>query len=125
MMKRFFYILGVLLVSLLLVGLVLVFALTSDKVETAAIRLVTNELSRGLGTDAHIGSVEYRFPARIRIRNIYVADQQGDTLLYLDEVYAHFRPLPLLNNEIRFSHVDVRGGVVNVYRLPDERYNYQ
>ena len=63
-MKRFFYILGVLLVSLLLVGMVLVFALTSDKVETAAIRLVTNELSRGLGTDAHIGSVEYRFPAR-------------------------------------------------------------
>ena len=124
-MKRFFYILGVLLVSLLLVGMVLVFALTSDKVETAAIRLVTNELSRGLGTDAHIGSVEYRFPARIRIRNIYVADQQGDTLLYLDEVYAHFRPLPLLNNEIRFSHVDVRGGVANVYRLPDERYNYQ
>ena len=103
----------------------LVCVLTSDKVETAAVRLVTAELSRGLGTEAQIGSVEYRFPARLRIRNIYLADQQGDTLLYLDEIYAHLRPLPLWNNEIRFSRVDVRGGVANIYRLPDKQYNYQ
>lgn len=124
-MKRFFYILGVVLVSLLLVGTMLVCVLTSDKVETAAVRLVTAELSRGLGTEAEIGSVEYLFPARLRIRNIYLADQQGDTLLYLDEIYAHLRPLPLWNNEIRFSRVDVRGGVANIYRLPDKQYNYQ
>lgn len=125
LMKRFFYILSVFLVSLLLVGTMLVCVLTSDKVETAAVRLVTKELSRGLGTEAKIGRVEYKFPARLRIRNIYLADQQGDTLLYLDEIYAHFRPLPLWQNEIRFSRVDIRGGVANVYRLDDEQYNYQ
>ncbi len=125
LMKRFFYILGVFLVSLLLVGAMLVCVLTSDKVETAAVRLVTKELSRGLGTEAKIGRVEYKFPARLRIRNIYLADQQGDTLLYLDEIYAHFRPLPLWQNEIRFSRVDIRGGVANVYRLNNEQYNYQ
>ena len=65
--KRFFYILGVFLVSLLLVGAMLVCVLTSDKVETAAVRLVTKELSRGLGTEAKIGRVEYKFPARLRI----------------------------------------------------------
>ena len=51
-MKRVLYILAVLTVSLLLVGSMLVAVLMSDNVETAAVRLVTAELSRALGTHA-------------------------------------------------------------------------
>lgn len=123
-MKRFFYILAVLFVSLLLVGVMCLCALTSDRVENAALRLVSAELSRGLGTQAQIGSIEYTFPARLRIRHIYIEDQQQDTLLYVDEAYAHFRPLPLFDNEIRFSHVELRGVAANIYHLDDQRYNY-
>ena len=79
-MKKVLYILGVLLVGLMLVGGMLVATLSSDKVETAAVQLATAELSRALGTNAHVGAVEYRFPARLTIRDIYLADQQGDTL---------------------------------------------
>ena len=124
-MKRVLYIFAVLLVSLLLVGGILVAALMSDKVETAAVRLATAEFSRVLGTRARVGAVEYRFPARLRLRDVYVEDQRRDTLVYLGEVYAHFRPLALQNNEILFSHVQVRNGVANIYRLPDSTYNYQ
>lgn len=124
-MKRALYIIGVLLISLLLVGGVLVAALMSDKVETAAVRLATAELSRTLGARATVGAVEYRFPARLRLRDVYLEDQQRDTLAYLSEVYAHFRPLALRDNQIRFSHVRVRNGVANIYRLPDSTYNYQ
>ena len=43
--KRILYILGVLVVSLLLVSGMVIAALMSDKVETAAVRLVTAELT--------------------------------------------------------------------------------
>ena len=123
-MKRFLYILAVLIVSLLLVGTMLVRALMSDEVETAAVQLVTAEFSRALGTEAHVGAIEYRFPARLAIRDVYIEDQQQDTLVYVGEVFAHFRPLPLYHGEIRFSHVRLSDVVANLYHLPDSTWNY-
>ncbi|MBQ9296123.1 MAG: translocation/assembly module TamB domain-containing protein [Paludibacteraceae bacterium] len=127
-MKRFLYILSVLLVSVLLVCMMILAALSSDRVETAAVQLATEELSRALGTHAKVGAVEYRFPARLAIRDIYIEDQQQDTLAFLEEVYAHFRPLSLRDGEIRFSHVRVAGGVAKIYRKGNEHdgdWNYQ
>ena len=123
-MKRFLYILGVLLVSLLLVGVMLVGVLMSDKVETAAVRLATAELSRALGTEASVGAVEYRFPARLAFHDVYLEDKQGDTLSYIGELYAHFSPLALRHNEIRFSHVRLTDVVADIHRLPDSTWNY-
>lgn len=117
-MKRVLYILAVLLTSLLLVGVMCVCILSSDRVETAAVNLVADELSRGLGTEAEVGAIEYHFPARLRIKDIYIEDRQHDTLLYVGEIYAHLRPLPLWKNEIRFSRVAVRNGVARAYALP-------
>ena len=123
-MKRFLYILAVLSVSLLLVVGMISAVLMSDRVETAAVRLVTAELSRALGTHSQVGAVEYRFPARLRLRDVLVEDQQRDTLAYIGEAYAHFRPLALSRNEISFSHVRLSDVVAKAYRLPDSTYNY-
>lgn len=116
-MKRVLYIVGVVLLSLLLLSGALVCALMSDTVETAAVRLATQELARALGTKASVGRVAYRFPARLRITDIYIEDRQGDTLAYVGEVYAHFRPLALRENAIRFSHVQLRNTYLNLYPI--------
>ena len=58
----------------------------SERVEHAVLRLATAELSRGLGAKASIGNISYRFPARVQIDSIFLADQQGDTLAYLKRV---------------------------------------
>lgn len=123
-MKRVLYILGVFFVSLLLVLIMLVAVLTSDKVETSAVQLVTAEFSRALGTEARVGKVEYRFPARVSIRDIYLEDKQQDTLAYIGEIYAHFSPLALRHGEIRFSHVRLRNVVAKLYETNGE-WNYQ
>ena len=117
-MKRALYIIGVFITGLLLVLAMLVAFLMSDTVETAAVRLVTQELARTLGTRAQIESVEYRFPARVRLRGVYIEDLQGDTLIFADEAYAHFRPLALRDSAIRFSKVTLNKGVVKLYRVP-------
>ena len=124
-MKRFWYIVSVILVSLLLVGGMLVAVLSSSEVETAAVRMVTAEFSRAFGTDAQVGSIEYRFPARVSIKDIYIEDKQHDTLLYVGEMYAHFSPLALRNGEIRFSHARMSNVVANLYQLPDSTWNYE
>ena len=123
-MKRILYILAVLIVSISLVSGMLIAALMSDRVETAAVGLVTAELSRALGTETRVGAIEYGFPARIAIKDVYIEDRQRDTLLYVGELYAHFRPLALRNNEIRFSHVRLSDVTANIYRLPDSTWNY-
>ena len=123
--KRALYILGVLLVSLLLVGGTLVATLMSDRVETAAVQLVTRELARTLGTEAHIGSVSYHFPARLQLKDIYIEDKQRDTLAYISEAYAHFKPLALKEDAIRFSHLHVKNGVAKIYQTDNGEWNYQ
>ena len=123
-MKRFWYIVSVVLVSLLLVGGMLVAVLSSSQVETAAVRLFTSEFSRAFGTTAQVGKVEYRFPARIAIQDIYVEDKQRDTMLYVGEMYAHFSPLALRKGEIRFSHARLSNVSANLYPLSDSTWNY-
>lgn len=122
--KRILYIVSVLAVSVgLVLGMVLA-VLASDRVKTAAVQLATKELAHALGTEAHVEAIEYHFPARLAIRGIYIEDQQQDTLLYVGEIYAHFRPLALRHNAIRFSHVRLNDAYVNAYLLPDSTYNY-
>ena len=123
-MKRFLYIVAVFVVSLLLVGGMLLAALTSDKVETAAVQLATKELSHALGTEVRVGAVEYRFPARLAIKDVYLEDRQGDTLAYVGLLYAHFSPLALHRGEIKFSHVRLEDVVADVHQLPDSTWNY-
>ena len=125
------YILGVLLVSLLLVLGMLVAALTSDKVETAAVQMATEEISRALGTHATVGGITYRFPARLAIKDIYIEDQQQDTLLYIGEAFAQFKPSGLRKKEIIFSHVRLKDVAGEIYKVPSgspdggEVWNYQ
>ena len=123
-MKHVLYILGVFLTSVVLLAGVLLASLSSDKVETAAVQLATAELSRTLGTTAQVGAVEYRFPARMTIRDIYLEDRQGDTLAYIGEAFAQFSPLALRHGEIRFSQVRLKDMVADVHRLPDSTWNY-
>lgn len=123
-MKRFLAIVGAILLSLLMVIGMLVAVLMSDKVETAAVQFVTEELSRALGTEARVGAVEYRFPARVAIKDIYIEDRQKDTLAYVGEIYAHFSPLALRHDEIRFSHARINNVVAKLYRT-DDVWNFQ
>lgn len=115
---------GVFMVSLVLVLSMLVAVLMSDRVQTAAVQWVTHEFAQALGTNAHIGEVHYHFPARVSVHDIYLEDQHQDTLLYVEEVYMHLRPLALLHNEVKFSHAHVKKARAKLYEQ-DGEWNYQ
>lgn len=62
----------------------------STRVQTAMVRVVAQELSRGLQTKVEVGEVGYAFPNRLLIHDVLICDQTSfivareDTLLYVD-----------------------------------------
>lgn len=125
-MKRSLSIIGAVVAGVVLIISILFVVVTSDRVGTALAQRVVEELSNKLGANARIGSVAYQFPARLTLRDIYIEDQQQDTLLYLQEIYAHFNPLALRHDEIRFSHAKVIGGRAKMYEVDSTGvWNYQ
>ena len=124
-MKRFWEITGIVVGSVMVVVFVVLGVLASDRVETKIAQMATERLSERLGTEVSIGGVAYRFPARVTLSDIYIEDLQRDTLAYIHEVYAHFSPLALRRNEIRFSHVRISEAVGKVYRVPNTEYRVQ
>ena len=123
-MKRIWVILltltGCVLVTL---GLAVGF-LHSGRIQTAAVRLATDELSRGLNTTLRIGGVQYQFPMRITLNDVYIEDQQRDTLLYVKQLYTRFSPLALSEKQLRFPSIELDGVRADVHRLPSGEYNY-
>ena len=115
-MKPFCHIAGVVAASVGAVMIIMLSLLVLDRVETRIVQLAAGRLSRKTGTEISVGSVSCRFPARLTIRDIYVEDQQQDTLVYVREAYVHFSPLALIRNQIRFSHIRLTGGVAGIYR---------
>ncbi len=120
--------LGIILLTLFVCMLVTlslgVLFLHSGRIQTAAVRLATDELSRGLNTTVRIGSVQYEFPMRITLKDLYIEDQQRDTLLYIKDFYTRFSPLALAEKDLRFPTIDLQTVRANVYRLPSGEYNY-
>ena len=125
-MRRFKHIVLSILVVLLVIAGTVTIVLASGKIQTLIAQRVAYQLSKKTETEVQIESVKYYFPARAVVRGIYIEDQQQDTLAYVDKVYVHFRPLALLRDEIRFSHVHVSDVVAKLYRVgEDGEWNYR
>lgn len=108
----------------MLVTTMLVAALMSSDVQTAAVGAVTESFSRGVGAEASVGKVCYRFPARIRIEDLYLEDQAGDTLLYAETVGVRMRILPLLRKEVVVRSASIEGLRLRAHATSDSAYNY-
>ncbi len=102
----------------MLLTLLMLFAVVqSSQVQTAALGVVTQELSNALGTEMRVDKLNYRFPNRIDIHGIYVEDKQGDTLLWADTVHAKFDFIGLFRQRIVFKEATVLHAGVNAYTL--------
>ena len=105
----------VLACALLTLGML--FALVqSSKVQTAAVRVLTDELSRALGTELKVDKLDYSFPDKLFATGIYIEDKQGDTLLYADTLEAHFSLLGFAKQQISFSSIDLKHAYLNAYK---------
>ncbi|MBP6827198.1 MAG: translocation/assembly module TamB domain-containing protein, partial [Saprospiraceae bacterium] len=83
-------------------------------------------LSKKLNTKVAVGRVYVDFFKTAVLENIFVADQQGDTLLYARRLSADIGVLDLFQSEIYLNHAALSGAVVNLRRTAtDSSFNYQ
>jgi translocation and assembly module TamB len=83
-------------------------------------------LQKKLHTRVSIGNLYVGFPKTIVIKNIYLDDQQKDTLLSGGKLEVDVSLFKLLKHQVELSSIDVENFTAKVNRkLPDTVFNYQ
>lgn len=96
----------------------------SSKVQTAALSVLTHEISRGLQAEVNIGRVDFHLFNRIEVEQIYIGDQQQDTLLYVDTLRARFDFRGFFKNRIIFKQAVVSHALLNTYQTANGKMNF-
>ena len=120
-MKRFAYILSILVICALMVVYMLSLLVRNGEVQTAAVRWLAAEVSQALGADVDVRHVEYRFFNTLHIDDIYLSDRQGDTLAYVSSVDVQLRMRELLNRKLSIRKIAIDQPYVNLH---DDNYAF-
>lgn len=117
-----FIALGLLLVLLLLAWILI----QQPAVQQRINRLVTKELSQRLDTRFEIGSLRVSFFDRLLLEDIYLEDEQQDTLLAAGRLEARLSLFSLLGQEMDIELVGLQDATVRLRRpATDSAFNYQ
>lgn len=134
--RRILASIGIVCCCLLMVVGMLCTLFQSTRVQTAMVRVVAQELSRGLQTRVEVGEVGYAFPNRLLIHDVLICNQTSfnvareDTLLYVDTLAGDLDVRMLWEEERVLLHT-VRLCGTRVYAYPvctptgDSVMNYQ
>lgn len=101
-------------------------AVNQPRVQTWLTQTIASILSSQINADVSVGSVHIKFFKRIEVRDVYVEDQQGDTLLYAQRLYANLGRLQPFKNKYDVKKIELKGTYVNLYQQPgSDHFNYQ
>ena len=83
-------------------------------------------LENKLHTKVRIGNLYIGLPSKVILKNVYLEDQQRDTLLSGGTIDVSISMLKLLQHEVRLNDVELSGVTVKIKRLmPDTVFNFQ
>lgn len=83
--------------------------LSTSRVQEKIRHFAVKELSGLLGTDVEIARVQLAPFNKAELFGVFVADQQGDTLLYASKIAAGIKLSALLDRQIQFSNIQLFG----------------
>ncbi len=111
--------------SLLLLLLTLFLLLENSKVQTWLTEKISEYLSKEYGTTVSTGKVEISIFDGFRFEDLYIADQQNDTLFFINSIGIFPKGLPRSFSKLKFSKVNIDSLYCNLYELPDGQLNMQ
>ncbi len=101
------------LVLLAIPALSLLF-LQNRQVQTMVSKFAVERLSSALGTSISLSSVSYSFFKRIQIRDLYVEDLYGDTLLYSELTKLRIKQIRPDRKRIEIRKITLENAVINL-----------
>ena len=99
--------------------------LNIGKVQRFVVDKVTEALETKMETKVEIGGVKLRLFNRVTLEDVYLADQQGDTLLFAQEVKANIAILPLFKRELNIREGILENIDIHIVTFKDGSNNIQ
>lgn len=104
----------------------LVLLLNIPAIQTFVVAKITQSISEKSGAEFHIGSVKVAFPKTIKIKDIYLQDQQADTLLYLQGLQINVDLFRLFKKEVFVNNLELENMVTHIHRKKAaDLFNFQ
>ena len=111
---------------IILVIATLALLILTPPVQNFARKKATAWLSNKLKTKVEIGKIYLGFPKKVVLENVYIEDQQKDTLLSGGALKVDISMMKLLNSHVEINRVQLSDITAKVKRvLPDTVYNFQ
>lgn len=125
-MKKLLKISVAIIIVLLLSTVLFYYLINRPTVQNWLVQQVASSLSEDLNTKVSIGEVKVRFFNRLVVNDLYIEDQQGDTLVYAQKLFTSIRRLQPFEGKIYLGQVELNKPKVNLYRMSNsEVFNYQ
>lgn len=112
----------------IIVGLALILLLVIQTTwfKNYAIDKATAYLSKELGTEVSIGSVELSYFDRLKAQDVSIKDLRSDTMIFVETLEANYDLFSFDNSKISFDKVVLTNSVVNLgYTKDSTRLNIQ
>ena len=116
---------GILLEWLLIGFFLFAFFIRTSTFQTYLAKLATTYLSQELDAQISVEKVDILFFDRVELKNVYVGDQQNQTLASLQSISINIRLLDIVKQEFGIEKVKLNKGLIKINRsAKDGRYNY-
>jgi translocation and assembly module TamB len=116
----------VIVASLLAMFLVLFLLIQFSAVQTFVVRYIADNLSTSLGTTVQIEKVRLKFFKTVSLKNVYIEDLQGDTLLYAGQIDGSIGLFSLLRKKLSFNEISLTDNYIQLKRKQnDPQFNFQ
>lgn len=93
-------------------------------VQTFVVRQITEKLSKTLDTKVSIKRVNISFFSKVVLKEVYIEDQQQDTLLFIDDLIANIDVLNFKKKSIDLASVSLLGTKFHVSTNENHLPNY-
>ena len=103
----------------------LYFAIQSPRFQTFLAQKITGVLSKSIGAEVEIGSVNIEFFNKVHLEKFMVKDQKNDTLFYFGSATANLSYFSLFDKNIDLKNITINELYVNIYRPQnDTAFNF-
>ncbi|WP_125185188.1 translocation/assembly module TamB domain-containing protein [Botryobacter ruber] len=104
--------------------LLIVIALQVPGVQNFVAQKTANYLEDSWGTRVDIGSFTTDWRNAVVLNNVYIEDQQQDTLWYSERLGLDMKVLSLLKGELNIGRIDLQNATAKLHIRPDSSANY-
>jgi hypothetical protein len=96
----------------------------SPAIQTAVAKKFIENLSKKLNTTITVGKLRYGFNNNLIIRDLYIADQQNDTLFFASRIEAQIKTFNLNSKTIELKTLEFKKCKGNLVQFVDSSYNF-